>query len=444
MTLLGELYNSLDWLTVPDAARQLSRIFGEDISEASVLLMALQRRLKLSVRFVNPVEARPVKSIPSEEWMYEEFPLVASYRSCEVASPSEANWMTFGLNADCGIFYRSDTDSTEHITGVWDLPMIGNEKSRVEDEYQQLTTKHDVLLDCNAAGPCVLVESPEGQMYVLQELIGPTPYKMTMRVGENMSERVVPEGMTEEAYYPAQCLPDDSVLVVRASELTALQERFGKKQGQKKAGKMTVPRPKWFTVDQLAEEWRVSAWKINHFVETGQLTRSERFYSKKSNCDVFHALSAGAWSDVNKDEMSYQELHDDLCEVFTDGEKQYYIMLEDVERFEEEHGLTGGGVREEQITTPTPSVEKFPADQGGKPEGEEAPANAPEPTGDGYTKTNEKLEAACGMAMNTIKKKAAIAGIPIEKDSEGQNMIKDTDIVRIRAQYPKYSRQQKK
>lgn len=218
MTLLGELNNSIGWRTVPDAAHHLSRILGEDISDANLLLMALQRQMKLSVRFVNPVEARLVESISSEEWIYEEFPLVAAYQSCEVAASSEANRATFGLNADCGLFYQSDRN--EYIKDVWNLPMIGNEKTRVEDEYQKLTTKHDVMLDCNSAAGCVLVESPEGQMYVLQELIGPTPYETPQG-----------KGMTEEAYYPAHCLPDDSVLVVRASVLTALLERFGKEHG---------------------------------------------------------------------------------------------------------------------------------------------------------------------------------------------------------------------
>jgi len=130
------------------------------------------------------------------------------------------------------------------------------------------------------------------------------------------------------------------------SVLNALQKRFEKEHSMKEAEKITGPRPKWFTVDQLAEELRFSVWKIRHFIETGQLIASERFSSKLDGADVFISLPPGGWSETNKDEMSSHELNDDLCEVFTNGEKQYYIMLEEVERFEEEHGLSVFGFQE--------------------------------------------------------------------------------------------------
>ena len=213
--------------------------------------------------------------------------------------------------------------------------MIGNEKSRVEDEYQQLTTKHDVMLDCNAVAGCVLVESPEGEMYVLQEFMGPTPYETPQG-----------KGVSDGTYISAQCLPDDSVLVVRTSILDALQDCMGKEHGMKETGTMSLPRPEWYTVDELAEFWNCKRDLIYHYQETGKITFSERFSSTESKGDVFRPLPLGDWSEANKDDLSYQELHDDLCEVLTDGEKQYYIMLEEAERFEKEHGLLVGGVQE--------------------------------------------------------------------------------------------------
>jgi len=125
---------------------------------------------------------------------------------------------------------------------------------------------------------------------------------------------------------------------------------------------MSFPRPKYYTVDQLAEEWRVSVWKVNDLVDTGQLVKSEIFFSKESKSDVFNDLDLPPeeWSEANEDEMSYQELHDDLCEVLTDGEKQYYIKLEEVERFEKDHGLTVGGDQEEPGGHSHQKNEKFP------------------------------------------------------------------------------------
>jgi hypothetical protein len=46
-----------EWLTVPDAARHLSILFGEDVSEADVLQLALDGHLTLSVHFVNHAES---------------------------------------------------------------------------------------------------------------------------------------------------------------------------------------------------------------------------------------------------------------------------------------------------------------------------------------------------------------------------------------------------
>jgi len=57
------------WLTIPEAARHLSNLFEEEVSEADVLRLALDRHLKLSVYFVNHTYARQgAKFLPFEEW----------------------------------------------------------------------------------------------------------------------------------------------------------------------------------------------------------------------------------------------------------------------------------------------------------------------------------------------------------------------------------------
>ena len=61
---LSKLLRLKDWLTVPKAARDLSILVGEDVTEADVLQFALEGRLTLSVRLVNRVTARPGKIIP--------------------------------------------------------------------------------------------------------------------------------------------------------------------------------------------------------------------------------------------------------------------------------------------------------------------------------------------------------------------------------------------
>jgi len=45
----GVLFNLKEWLTIPDAARHLSTIFDESLTEADILRLGLNGHLKLSV-----------------------------------------------------------------------------------------------------------------------------------------------------------------------------------------------------------------------------------------------------------------------------------------------------------------------------------------------------------------------------------------------------------
>src|SRR5260370_26313980 len=59
--------NLRQWLTVPEAARHLTLIFGEDVSEADVLRFALEDHLTLSVDFVNHTMARCGPVVPIQD-----------------------------------------------------------------------------------------------------------------------------------------------------------------------------------------------------------------------------------------------------------------------------------------------------------------------------------------------------------------------------------------
>lgn len=55
---MTKLFKLKKWLTVPDAARHLSIVFGEEVREADLLRLALDGHLKLRVNFVNHARAR--------------------------------------------------------------------------------------------------------------------------------------------------------------------------------------------------------------------------------------------------------------------------------------------------------------------------------------------------------------------------------------------------
>jgi hypothetical protein len=55
---LKKLVKFKAWLTLPETARYLSIVLGEDVTEADVLRLALDEHLELSVNFVNGASAQ--------------------------------------------------------------------------------------------------------------------------------------------------------------------------------------------------------------------------------------------------------------------------------------------------------------------------------------------------------------------------------------------------
>ena len=72
---MGKLFQLKEWLTVADAARHLSTVFMEEVSEADVLRLALDGNLTLSVNLVNHAEALGGRIVP-----------IADAELCEVPS----------------------------------------------------------------------------------------------------------------------------------------------------------------------------------------------------------------------------------------------------------------------------------------------------------------------------------------------------------------------
>ena len=67
--LKSKLFKLKKWLKIPEAAKHLSVMFDEEVTEADVLMLGLDRHLKLSVNFVNHTRAkRGAKFLSFEEW----------------------------------------------------------------------------------------------------------------------------------------------------------------------------------------------------------------------------------------------------------------------------------------------------------------------------------------------------------------------------------------
>lgn len=275
---MGKLFNLKEWLTVADAARHLSIVFGEDVTEADVLRLALDGRLRLSVYFVNHAIALCGKVVPWEEtdwWLFpdsDDFPwgrvmkragqaTTEECRPCprkleallnQIPETERGNYypMMRDLNIDGERFLKRSDDVTT-LRGVWDLPMIGAEQLDIEHQYQDLTGGPGVtLLRLDGA----FVEGRDGQICQLQEDFDDNEYQAGSSAQlERLEEHIASNGIegaeaesllnrhkeqrkeflekrwakpAEENYYPAAGLPKDAVIVVRTEALREF-ERHG-------------------------------------------------------------------------------------------------------------------------------------------------------------------------------------------------------------------------
>jgi len=274
---MSKLLKLKDWVTVKDAAKHLSISFGEDVSEVDVLRLGLDRRLTLSVNFVNTT-----KGCPGTVARYSQSELAAAIEAGHY--PEDLDWYFFtpemikrapnvsrmakkeGMKMLLSLRLGEDryltlSDKVETLRGVWNLPMIGNEVADVEQMYQELTGGPTVTLG-SFEGP--LVESADGRMYRLLEDFEWTENQpgskatlaLLMRYCKEKSlsvaeeERLMSDFEDDRKtflaqrkktadinnYYPASGLPADAVIVVRTSALVRFMDDVSGRAEDKAVG----------------------------------------------------------------------------------------------------------------------------------------------------------------------------------------------------------------
>lgn len=182
---MSKLLDLVEFVTVPEAARCLSRQFNEEITEANILRMTLDMRLTLSVNFVNGTHAR-CGSISEE--------LTDSIdNGYEPPSISYIFYDRYWNAAPLG--------PVSTISGIYDLPMEYDERQDIESRY------------CNlVGGPLVNFTTSEGVI-----VIGNNGEICELQV-----ECPTQQSSTTGAYSKASRLPADGMLVVRSASLKEL------------------------------------------------------------------------------------------------------------------------------------------------------------------------------------------------------------------------------
>lgn len=240
---MSKLLKLKEWLTIEEAAKGLSISVGEDVTEADILRLALDGHLTLSVYFVNHARGRPARIEPLGIQHFSNAPSFYEYGPPRYGA-IEGEVL---LNKKQVLVYEGDIDEPEILKGVWDLLMIGAEKLDVEHAFQMMTGGPDVNLIC-FGGP--MVASPDGTrvFQILDSCKNNTnPVKMPpsasqlpietreeiARLNAGIAKTLRPskdEGPSrldhERSYYPADTLPQDSILVVRVAALRDLEAQL--------------------------------------------------------------------------------------------------------------------------------------------------------------------------------------------------------------------------
>jgi len=237
---MSKLFKLKEWLSIPDAAKHLALVFGEEVTEADVLRFALNGSLTISANFVNGGNARFGRLTPISEAEFEEIP---------------------GLNDGPPIryyggptFFRGNQDETHvlplekevvSLRGVFDLPMLGGERHDVEHRFQSLTGGPPVEMHSLDGA---FIKAPDGSIGQLQEDMENNRYqagsmaslahlesriaagKYTLDIAEDLLNKHKVSRADflsrrkakpyHDRFYPAGGLPDDCALVVRTRALT--------------------------------------------------------------------------------------------------------------------------------------------------------------------------------------------------------------------------------
>jgi hypothetical protein len=246
----SKLFNLKKWLTLPEAARHLSVVCGETVTEADILQLTLEGHLKLSVNLVNHAYVKPGKVVNFDDERLIESLVQGIYPEqldwCAGFQPNKPMLMNLRIGKDR---YLKTEEKVVVIEGVWDLPMIGGERIYVEKKYHELIGGPDVELICldgtyvQGEGEIICkLQDQFDDMYEYSAARSKQFHKLRRlelnKCNNKRKEKLLAlrkeklEKLTEkeeswrklDRYYPACTLPEDSILVVRTEALRVFEQ----------------------------------------------------------------------------------------------------------------------------------------------------------------------------------------------------------------------------
>lgn len=270
---MSKLLKLKEWLTIEDAAKRLSISAGEDVSEADILRLVLDGHLTISVHLVNraifrrgeivgiddtnwilvpPLVNVPAVLIAEDDHDRDHPPITAPWKLQklwrETPKYKEQGLIPFmtslATRTGEGQYINLEDDIIHIRGGVWDLPLIGNERQDVEQAYQEKTEGPSVdnhgingAFICDGTHVYQFLERDEDSScmagthasfkWIPQLFHGDKKSReeaIELLQKHNEDQKTILEG--ESQYYPANGLPEDSVLVVRTGALKELEDKL--------------------------------------------------------------------------------------------------------------------------------------------------------------------------------------------------------------------------
>jgi hypothetical protein len=246
---MSKLFKLKEWLTLEEAADYISAAIGEQVLIKDILRLALDKHLILSVDLVNHAYAKKGDIVGPEgvitggmpaPWFADTLKEIAikNGNDPEIAYQE----IVLSLSLGDGLFLNR-VDGLKSISGVWDLPLWGNEHLDILHKYQQLIDGPEVTLVCidgtyvrrgdiayelqedfddNEFQEGSLAEGEKLERRIRQNNLDKNDAEKVMTKYEEKRKIYLKEradNPREHNYYPAGKLPDDVVYVVRTEEI---------------------------------------------------------------------------------------------------------------------------------------------------------------------------------------------------------------------------------
>ncbi len=189
---MSKLFKIKEWLTVPEAAKHLAIVFGEEVTEADVFRLALDEKLKISVYLSKPTKVKLVTKIP-------------------ISTEFKVN-IQYGKWALC-----TQVDEILYLRGIVDLSMIDDANSIVEAEYYRAL--NGKIIESNPGG--IILFENDHHLYSLQESLD------ILRLEDEELEMSLDQYQRKyamENYIDAWCLPENATLIIRTEALRNLED----------------------------------------------------------------------------------------------------------------------------------------------------------------------------------------------------------------------------